>query len=200
MSDDADANSMSSQVPAYHRISGGQWDDRQSKCVTPDSLCHHLNQPFMPFCSSITVQCRFGTAAEPATVWPPAGTHACARRRLWRGGSSPSLWPCSTGCERGCHCAADRAAVWERGLLDDDLRQEFKCHRCIHCLHASDSCIAASSAYIACAGEKRLHSTLPFLAASFALGATAYLIDFDPVSAFGTLLASTILWGAFGAF
>ena len=48
------------------------------------------------------------------------------------------------------------------------------------------------------AGERKYHATLPFVMATGALGAMAWLIDTDPVTAFAAMLCATVLWGPAG--
>ncbi len=49
-----------------------------------------------------------------------------------------------------------------------------------------------------CAGERRLHSAIPFLVGAAALTSMAFFMDSDPSAAFVSLLGATIVWGPAG--
>ncbi len=54
------------------------------------------------------------------------------------------------------------------------------------------------SAECVCAGERRLHSSIPFLVGAAALTSMAFFMDSDPSAAFVSLLGATIVWGPAG--
>jgi hypothetical protein len=49
-----------------------------------------------------------------------------------------------------------------------------------------------------CAGERRLHSCVPFLLGAGALILMAFFLGSDPPAAFLSLLGATIIWGPAG--
>lgn len=49
-----------------------------------------------------------------------------------------------------------------------------------------------------CAGERRLHSAIPFLVGAGSLMAMAFFMDSDPSAAFVALLGATVVWGPAG--
>lgn len=49
-----------------------------------------------------------------------------------------------------------------------------------------------------CTGERRLHSSIPFLVGAAALTSMAFFMDSDPSAAFVSLLGATIVWGPAG--